>query len=181
MIAGYNGNFPDIYSTICDVMCRIEIILRPLLPDDAKVSWRWRNDADVWKYTFNRPDRLITEKMEKEWIMKVLNDENRCNFAICVKETRLYIGNAYLNAINGESASFGIFIGEKKYWGKGIGTEVTRQVLEYAFKKLHLKRVKLGVKADNVAGIKAYMKAGFRKKTQDGDNVWMMVENSSHD
>jgi RimJ/RimL family protein N-acetyltransferase len=45
--------------------------------------------------------------------------------------------------------------------GKGIGQEVTRLLLKYAFEELNLHRVDLRVLAYNVRAINCYKKCGF--------------------
>ena len=37
-----------------------------------------------------------------------------------------------------KNALYGILIGNKSYWGKGIGTEVTKLILDFGFKKIKL-------------------------------------------
>ena len=55
-------------------------------------------------------------------------------------------------------------IGEKSAWGKGLGTEVTRYVLDYAFDALNLNRVHLTVLATNPRAIAVYEKLGFERE-----------------
>ena len=45
-----------------------DVYLRPLKVEDSAVSWRWRNDAELWKYTVSRPDHVITEEEERSWL-----------------------------------------------------------------------------------------------------------------
>ena len=116
--------------------------------------------------------------MEEEWIDKVLNDVHRLNYAICLRDNDQYIGNVYLTDISDETAIFGIFIGEKTYWARGIGTEATRLVLAYAFDIIHLKSVTLEVKESNIGGRRAYEKAGFVFKQQAGENILMISINN---
>jgi diamine N-acetyltransferase len=47
--------------------------------------------------------------------------------------------------------------------GRGIGTEATRLILDYAFHIRNLRCVYLSVLSPNTAAIRAYEKAGFRK------------------
>ena len=54
-----------------------------------------------------------------------------------------------------------IFIGDKSMWGKGIGCEVTKQILKIAFLEKGLNRLMLTVSEPNIGGVKAYQKAGF--------------------
>jgi RimJ/RimL family protein N-acetyltransferase len=54
-------------------------------------------------------------------------------------------------------------IGEPEARGKGYGTETTRLMLDYAFTALGLHSVMLDVSEYNLAGRRAYEKAGFRE------------------
>lgn len=147
-----------------------KIYIRPLVENDAETSYRWRNDDEVWKHTGSRPDKEITIKMEREWIQKVLARPDEKRFAICLKETNEYIGNVQLTEINSYEAEFHIFIGEKKFWGKGLGTAATNSAVEYAFKNLNLQCVYLFVKKENIAAIRAYEKAEFKITTPSQSN-----------
>jgi RimJ/RimL family protein N-acetyltransferase len=55
----------------------------------------------------------------------------------------------------------GIFIGDKRYWNKGYGTEVMRLLLRHGFSTLNLNRVFLRVFETNPRAIRSYEKAGF--------------------
>jgi RimJ/RimL family protein N-acetyltransferase len=74
------------------------------------------------------------------------------------------LGNVGLHDIDwkNSSATFGIFLGEKQFWGQGYGTEATRLMLRFAFHTLNLHRVELEVFEFNPRAIRAYEKAGFR-------------------
>ncbi len=56
----------------------------------------------------------------------------------------------------------GILIGDKKFRGKGYGTEACRALIEYAFDRLNLKTVVLAVFGCHDAGITMYRRLGFR-------------------
>lgn len=148
----------------------VEIYIRPLREADAEISYQWRNDPEVWKYTGSKPDKEITLEIEKDWIQKVLSRPDEKRFAICLRDTDEYIGNVQLTGINSYEAEFHIFIGEKKYWGKGFGTKVTNLAVEYAFNVLRLQCVYLFVKKENAAAVRAYEKAGFEKVIEDESN-----------
>lgn len=73
------------------------------------------------------------------------------------------IGTARLHSfdLHNRRARYAVGIFDPAYWGQGIGTEVTRLVLQFAFEALHLHRVDLRVLAYNRRAIRAYEKAGF--------------------
>lgn len=152
----------------------MKVIIRKITLDDANVSWKWRNDPEVWRLTGREWNNIVTKEIEKEWIEKVLEDENSIRFAICVGENKEYIGNVQLTDINEEKAVFHIFIGNKNYWGKGIGFCATRLIIKYAKDKLKLNEIYLTVKKDHIAAIKTYNKNGFTIYSEN-DNTYEMV------
>lgn len=139
------------------------IFLRPLVLEDAETSFHWRNDPEIWKYTKFNSSGKITLEMEQQWLSATLEQEDQKRYAICLKDTGAYIGNIQLLEIDGEKAIFHLFIGEVSCWGKGIGKEATRLLLDYAFFDLGLERVELEVNQDNIAAIRIYTSWGFAK------------------
>ncbi|RLD71458.1 MAG: N-acetyltransferase [Bacteroidetes bacterium] len=140
----------------------VNIYLRPLKEEDALTSYKWRNDPEVWRLTGSRPDIVITPEIETSWIKKVLKDPTCRRFAICIAGSDEYIGNVQLTNITKQDAEFHIFIGEKKYWGRGIGYKATIELSRITRKHLSLKQIYLYVKPENTAAVKIYEKAGFR-------------------
>ncbi|HEY0068808.1 MAG TPA: GNAT family protein [Chloroflexia bacterium] len=69
------------------------------------------------------------------------------------------------------SAEFGITIAEPDARGRGYGTEAAQLVLDYAFTARGLHSVYLTTAAYNIAGQRAYKKAGFREagRLRDAD------------
>lgn len=142
------------------------VLIRPLVESDALLSWKWRNDSELWQFTGTRPDQFITFQIEKEWIEKVLSDNTSRRFAILADDE--YVGNIQLTNIEeNKTAEYHIFIGNKNYWGKGIASLATKQIIRYATKVLHLEELYLRVNPDNVAAIKVYEKCNFKKINED--------------
>ena len=139
----------------------MKVHLRPLQETDAKKSWKWRNDLNVWKFTGNRPSTYITAEIELDWIREALNRSDEIRFAICVGEFNEYVGNAQLTSITSDDAEFHIFIGEKISRNQGVGSKATQLVIDYAKKNLGLKNIYLHVHPENIAAIRAYIKCGF--------------------
>lgn len=134
-----------------------EVTLRPLTPDDAMTSCRWRNDETIWKHTYGRPDHAITEDEERMWIEKVMRDKTRANFAIMAGKK--YIGNIYLVDISGDTSAMGVFIGEKMYHGHGYGREAIKLLKEEA-RNRGIKKIVLHCSPGNVPAIISYLKSG---------------------
>lgn len=143
------------------------IYLRPLRIKDAQISYKWRNNPLIWTYTNFVPSEHITSQIEKKWLRDVLSRKHDKRFAICVNETDEYIGNVQLRNIDKGIAEFEIFIGENKYWGKGVGHEATKQILQIAFVELKLATVFLNVHPDNITAIRCYSRSGFKFLSQN--------------
>ncbi|MBU3102302.1 GNAT family N-acetyltransferase [Clostridium sp. DSM 17811] len=53
-------------------------------------------------------------------------------------------------------------IGDKSYHGKGIGTFVTKEIVNKGFQELGLNRIMLTVSEKNIGAVKVYTKANFK-------------------
>lgn len=137
----------------------MQVTIRPLEKKDALISFKWRNNPEIWKYTGSHPDREITAEIETEWIEKVLTKEDTKRFAILADD--IYVGNIQLTNITGESAVFHIFIGDINYWGKGVASKAMDCLFNIAINELALKTITLTVHPDNFSAIKLYEKKGF--------------------
>lgn len=152
-----------------------QIYLRPLELQDADISYKWRNDPDVWRYTKFVSNGQITQETEQKWLINKLNLNNEKRFAICLVETNRYIGNIHLLNITKETAEFHLFIGERDYWGKGIGFQACLILLKFAFINLNLKSISLEVHAENIAAYAIYKKIGFQRVSQHAEFVTMVL------
>lgn len=150
-----------------------EIYLRPLAVEDAAISYKWRNDADLWKYTGRRPDRIVTEEMEAKWAASVTNDKTRLNLAICEVGTDKYVGNIYLVHMANQEGELGIFLGDRSVHGRGYGKQALKLLKEIARKDFHLKRINIRVREENLAACKTYLDCGARVVGRDG--AWIMM------
>jgi len=149
----------------------VQVAIRPLEENDAKTSYLWRRDPEIWKYTGSKPNVVVTQQIEEEWIKEVLARKNEMRFAICVGNDKEYIGNIQLTNITPANAELHIFIGKKEYHNKGIGTQATNLLLAYAREELKLNEVYLFVNKNNIAAIKAYKKCGFFETEANEDQL----------
>jgi RimJ/RimL family protein N-acetyltransferase len=142
-----------------------KIILKPLNLNQAESFLRWFKDPAVDKF-LGRDHRGLTLKKEIEFINKSRIDKTAIRWAIYTKNGEL-IGNTGLEQIDRKKnlkAVWGIVIGEKSYWNKGLGTDTLRVVLKFGFKKLKLNRIELEVFPYNKRGLRCYEKCGFKKE-----------------
>ena len=138
------------------------IYLRELTESDATTEYcAWLNDPLVNRYLATRQADIVGLK---RYIKKQQADINSFFVGIFSQIDDQHIGNMKLEPIdwNKKTAVFGLLIGNKNYWGKGVGTEATKLLIDHAFTKMGLEKITLGVMADNKAAIRVYEKIGFK-------------------
>ncbi len=138
--------------------------LRPLVRDDLAGNWqRWFNDAEVTRHLYRGVFPTTTEGLAA-FYEEVVQSQNDLVLGICASSDEVHVGNVGLHRIDwvNRSAEFGIVIGEREYWGRGIGAEATRLIVQHGFRRLNLNRIWLGVFADHTAASDMYRKVGFR-------------------
>lgn len=138
--------------------------LTPVSSEFIDKYYLWINDPKVTNTLIINPPMILEQ--EEKWFELLISRKNTYLFNIMTNDNKI-IGNTGMHNINSvdRNADFGIMIGEKDYWGKGYGTEVTKLMLIYGFYHLNLHSIYLNVYSYNKKGIRAYEKAGYK---QDG-------------
>jgi RimJ/RimL family protein N-acetyltransferase len=156
------------------------LLLRGAGPEDAETCAPWFNDPEVIRYlnTGSRPNLVETSR---EFLAQAARSSTDVVFAIIERESGRHIGNTALHRIDSvrRSAVFGIVIGVQDCWRRGYGTEATRMVVEYAFRRLNLHRVELEVAVAHAVARRAYERVGFQVEGTRRDA--MFVEGSYAD
>jgi RimJ/RimL family protein N-acetyltransferase len=134
--------------------------LSPVNIEDAPKYTEWLNDLEI-SSTLQITHQVLSEEIEKE-ILQKLSKENLLAI-VDIKNDELigscgFINIDHLNRI----AEFGIFIGNKKYLGKGYGTEATNLTLDFGFNLLNLNNIMLTVYSYNTRAMECYEKCGFK-------------------
>ena len=148
-----------------------KIFLRAIQLEDTNRIIKWRNQEFVRKNFIDQ--RMFTKETHEKWMKEVVLTGKVKQFIIYEIKNKIPIGSVYLRDIdtNNLKAEYGIFIGEEAYLGKGIGTEVAKLMLQYAFDKLGLHKVILRVFAENNRAINSYRNAGFIEEGCFQDDV----------
>ncbi|HEX7715280.1 MAG TPA: GNAT family protein [Bacillota bacterium] len=138
-----------------------KIRLRPFAVDDLSKMAFWNKDEELQVYVDcdlpgNRDELEI-------WYHDNIPDRYYRIFAIETLKGQL-IGDLELDHICWikREAELRIRIGEKGYWGQGIGAEALRLILEHVFTVRQFRRVYLRVYHFNERAIRCYSKLGFR-------------------
>lgn len=150
-----------------------KIKLKVISSSDLPKLHEWKNDFDLCHLIKVHPLPVIFEDVER-WFSTNYSDKNQVLLGIYSNETNLIIGIVRLMFIDWISAvtEFGMFIGDKNSRGIGIGTEVMKKIIDYAFRSLNLRKIFLKVIMDNLAAIKLYKSVGFNEEGVLKKHYW---------
>jgi diamine N-acetyltransferase len=140
-----------------------KVALGPLSRDLVPLLTRWSNDFAA-RMNIGTPLPRTIEQRTAQFECDALGEEG-VDFVVYERATWRPIGTVSLFNIDQRNgcADFGILIGEPDARGKGYGTDATRLTLDYAFTALELRNVGLTVAEWNIAGRRAYARAGFKE------------------
>ena len=139
-----------------------QVTIRLIQKEDLERIRGWINKPEV------RDNLVILEEIsdedQKSWYEAYENDDSKKVFAIEYKGEHL--GNISLFKIDKSHgrAQVSIFIGEKEYRNKNLGTSVLQMLFDLAFRKLLLSKISLEVLVDNKQAIACYTKAGMQQE-----------------
>lgn len=135
---------------------------KDLTEDNYPFLLKWFKDLDLMGYIGWAKRGLALKNVEE--LKKFISElEDGIIFGIYTLDDK-FIGYATLSDFKGmEECEFGIFILDKNFWGNGIGLEVTKLMLDYAFNQLAIDKVMLSTSEFHDNAIKLYEKTGFKK------------------
>ena len=141
-----------------------QVRLRAFRREDLPRVIAWRRDDELRRGAL-WSEAPFGSREARRWLRAVSDgaDPSRVTMAVELRDSRRVVGLTNLTRIDRRAgtAYFGIVIGEKDCWGKGIATESLRLMLRRAA-SLRLRKVLLEVAADNPRAIALYRRAGFQ-------------------
>jgi RimJ/RimL family protein N-acetyltransferase len=141
-----------------------QVRLRPFRRADLPRVIAWRRDEELRRGAL-WSDAPFGAREAQRWLRAVSDgvDASRLTFAVELRASGRLVGLTNLTRIDrrGGTAYFGVVIGEKDCWGRGIAHEALKLVLRRA-KALGLRKVLLEVAGDNPRAIALYRRAGFQ-------------------
>jgi RimJ/RimL family protein N-acetyltransferase len=137
----------------------------------------WFEDQEVCRY--NSHGKFLKTSEHFKDFFRQLNQENRLVWAIC-HQSDGHIGNVSLQEISfiNRSAEFAILLGDKRHWGKGVGTAAGRALICHGFTKLNLERIHCATAATNesmrkLAKCLGMAQEGCRRRALYLDGEWV--------
>lgn len=137
-------------------------ILRAPSSRDINALYEYKNDKTVSDMLVGYSTGYTYEDIEN-WITFHNSKEDEVLFVISRREDNFCVGHVGLYKIDDrvKSCEFGILIGLKSLWGKGVGTAVTRGIINYGFDTLQMNRIGLDLLEHNDRALALYKKVGF--------------------
>lgn len=149
----------------------------PVRLDLVEDYWRWEQEiSTIVGYNRQTPQTIETTRAVV-YDSYTQSTERQINFTVydITGEHPVPVGIVMLiiDPMR-RTAEYMIALGAKESQGKGIGSETTRLVLDYAFHVTNLRCVYLTVLEPNKGAIKAYERAGFKRQgIRRNSNQWL--------
>ena len=119
-------------------------------------SWKWLNDEDLQKLIISP---RISKKQQEEWFYSLKNKKNY--YIKGIEYNGEKIGVLGLKNITQNKGEYFGYIGEREYWGLGIGKFMLKYIEEYC-KKIKLKKIYLKVLKNNKRAFLLYKRFGYK-------------------
>ncbi|MAO34188.1 MAG: GNAT family N-acetyltransferase [Flavobacteriales bacterium] len=120
----------------------------------------WLNDPEVVQFS---NQRFLTHDREscKAYLDSFLNSDN-IFLLITHNESEEAVGTmtVYFSK-NHQTADIGIIIGNKDFWGMGLGEEAWRTVMDFLLEKLDIRKVTGGALSCNKGMVRIFEKVGM--------------------
>ena len=149
------------------------VALGPVERAQAALHARWLNDFGTLRTLGSLPAPRTREAIDALYQSTIVEQPDTFAFlTVYDRDTLQPIGYTTLQNINHRTgtAELTLAIGEPAFRGRGYGTETVRLTLTFAVEHLRLHNIMLRYYAFNLAGRRAYEKAGFTEfaRIRDG-------------
>ncbi len=126
---------------------------------------KMESDHDVMKST--GPGRALSRNESEERLVKIIDSEEMDLplgiWAAILKENHKVVGWFMLKKTSYDYPELGFML-SKKYWNKGLSTEVAQALINYGFESVKLEKIVAVTDLGNLASIKVLEKIGFNLK-----------------
>lgn len=145
------------------------IRLRPMTEDDWDILLKWNSDPEVFYYV----EAANVTAHTLEVVQEIYRSTSQNAFCFIIELEGKPVGDCSLQKMNIkrilqkypnlDCRRIGIMIGEKEYWGQGIGTEAIRLLTEFGFLKQGAGMIfGAGIPDYNPRSLRAFQKAGYK-------------------
>lgn len=140
--------------------------LRAMEATDLQGIYELDSDPEVHRFLGKKP---IKNLKDAEGIINYIRKQYKIDgigrWAVVDRKTNEFVGWAglkYEREVRKEMDYYDLgYRLKKKFWGKGIATEIAMASLKYGFQKMNLKEIFAGAHVDNIASNKVLQKVGL--------------------
>ena len=154
---------------------KYQILLKPLTDEHLPYLYKWNSDPEVLYWT----EGDDAEAYPPEVVHQIYGGISQNNFCFIIEVNGEIIGECWLQKMNlpaiksmypagADVRRIDMCIGEKSYWGKGIGTLFIGMLIEFAFIKEHVDVLHCLCEDYNVRSCRIWEKNGFSLVLAEG-------------
>ena len=143
------------------------LTFRPMNDSDFDILLKWNNDAEV--LYFCEGDDVESRSLED--VQGIYGYVSKTAFCFIIEYDGFPIGECWLQQMNVDNIiekylgldlrRIDIMIGEKDYWGKGLGTKIIKRLVKFGFIEEKADMIFYMPGDYNTRSIRAAEKAGF--------------------
>ncbi|MCW2614309.1 MAG: hypothetical protein JWN08_1303 [Frankiales bacterium] len=148
------------------------VVLRPFRPDDREPVWRSRLDPLTWARTTEAPYAPETLEEHHARMSQPRGGDGAAEFAVDLDG--VLVGRAALFHVDplARTAEVGLQV-PPGHQGQGIGKDVLRVLLGFAFRTRNLRRAHLETLASNAPALRCYAAVGFVEQGRLRQHAWV--------
>lgn len=153
-----------------------KIAIRFITNKDTDNIIKWRNSEFVMNNFIDRNE--LTKNIHNEWLKTKVNKKEVFQFIAHDIDNNLDFGSTYIKDIDNQhkKAEIGIFIGDKNYIGKGYGSQIVKQIIDFSFNELSLNKIYARILSYNKASYNMFIKLGFHNDALLRQDVFINSE-----
>lgn len=139
-----------------------DIRLRRVKESDKSLLWQWANMPEVRSASFSTS--IIPWEEHIQWFASKLKDPN-CFFYLALNNMDESLGQVRFD-IDGAESVISVSL-DAKYRGRGYGSQLIMLATQKLFQTSDVQLVHAYIKEENLASIRAFLKAGFLEDKMD--------------
>jgi ribosomal-protein-alanine N-acetyltransferase len=142
----------------------LRLHLREYTLSDLLNFYRLKSNRQVWKYS-TCPPVISIEEAKK--ILAALDEKQKTVkygfHALFLKDKETFIGEAGIISLNENvnrcEIGYNLI---PEYWNKGFATEITKELIRYAFQNMNIERIEALALKNNIASCRVLEKSGMK-------------------
>lgn len=132
----------------------MDVYLQDFNIEHLRLIEKWEEEGDIYNYLSHSRPKCLSERTVELWTTTRL---------FMIRFENQIVGCVWLDDLDflKNEGKLGIYIGESRCRGLGVGRGVIKEILDLAFGQLDLNKVILHVRENNIRAINCYKSCGF--------------------